>query len=240
MAGPSKTYRRKDTIPSPVRRTRTNSSGREESYLEWDLYQANHTPGQHVMDEQGICVSNPGMDADYYIQGQKEVIENFDGVKYSYEYADPSGRQGLYTGDTGERKIIPRSHVFMVGEDVDNTGEVRINLTGNITKHVGIFAINEEGDSYVAGGVVNAWTILQYSAKIVFVLAPQGSSNRATVDQMIKAPVYLREWTHTHPLSQPVLIDPRPITIDNLSAKPEWYQNAINPGSYSFGAAQYY
>lgn len=240
MAGPSKTYRRKDTIPAPVRRTRTNSSGREESYLEWDLYQANHTPGQHMMGEQGICISNPGMDPDYYIQGQKEVIENFDGVKYSYEYADPSGRQGLYTGDTGERKIIPRSHVFMVGQDIDNTGRLQINLTGNITKHVIGFIIDYESNSLITGGVVNAWTILQYSARIVFVLTPQDSPNRTTVDQMIKAPVYLRELTPTHPSSQTVLIDPRPITIDNLSAKPEWYQNAINPSSNPFGAAQYY
>lgn len=69
MAGPSRTYWRKDEPPAPVERTRINSYGKPETYLEWDVYLVNHEPGQHVMDADGVCIANPGMDPDYYAQG---------------------------------------------------------------------------------------------------------------------------------------------------------------------------
>ena len=69
MAGPSRTYWRKDQPHVPVERTRINSYGKPETYLEWDLYLVNHEPGQHVMDADGVCIANPGMDPDYYAQG---------------------------------------------------------------------------------------------------------------------------------------------------------------------------
>jgi hypothetical protein len=69
MAGPSKTYHRKSSPPAPVVRTRLNTSGKPETSLEWDLYEYNHIPGQHVMNSDGVCVENPGMDPEYYAQG---------------------------------------------------------------------------------------------------------------------------------------------------------------------------
>ena len=50
-------------------RDRINSYGKPETYLEWDVYLVNHEPGQHVMDADGVCIANPGMDPDYYAQG---------------------------------------------------------------------------------------------------------------------------------------------------------------------------
>jgi hypothetical protein len=104
MAGPSKTYRRKTTTPQPVVRTRINTYGREETYLEWNIYEANHIPGQHVMDEQGMCISNPGMDSDYYIQGPGQVLKSTNNDVTTFTYADPNGKQGTYNGDTGTPK----------------------------------------------------------------------------------------------------------------------------------------
>ena len=69
MAGPSRTYWRKDQPHVPVERTRINSYGKPETYLEWDLYLANHAIGQHIMNTSGVCVENPGMDLDYYAHG---------------------------------------------------------------------------------------------------------------------------------------------------------------------------
>lgn len=69
MAGPSRTYWRKDQPHVPVERTRINSYGEPETYLEWDLYLVNHDIDQHVMDVDGVCIANPGMDPDYYAQG---------------------------------------------------------------------------------------------------------------------------------------------------------------------------
>jgi len=69
MSGPSRTYWRRENPPPPVVKTRRNSSGKLETYQEWDNYHVNHVPGQHVMDENGVCTSNPGMDKDYYTHG---------------------------------------------------------------------------------------------------------------------------------------------------------------------------
>lgn len=41
-------------------------------YKEWNLYHYNHAPGSHVMDGDGKCTSNPGMDAEYYTQGPEK------------------------------------------------------------------------------------------------------------------------------------------------------------------------
>lgn len=69
MAGTSKSYRRLSNPPVPVSRVAINSFGQPETYLEWDVYQAKYTPGQHVMDSDGMCTSNLGMDPDYYAPG---------------------------------------------------------------------------------------------------------------------------------------------------------------------------
>ena len=69
MSGPSKSYHRTNIPPIPVVKTSINSYGNIESYLEWDVYQAKYTPGQHVMDSTGLCTANPGMDAAYYARG---------------------------------------------------------------------------------------------------------------------------------------------------------------------------
>lgn len=82
MAGPSKTYWRKEIQPEPVEKTRINSYGKLETYLEWDLYHVNHTPGSHSMDENGVCQSNPGMDVDYYAQGPEH---GFGGAQTHYQ-----------------------------------------------------------------------------------------------------------------------------------------------------------
>jgi hypothetical protein len=69
MAGTSKSYRRLSNPPVPIEKTSVNSFGQLETYLEWDVYQAKYTPGQHVMDSDGRCTGNPGMDAAYYAHG---------------------------------------------------------------------------------------------------------------------------------------------------------------------------
>ena len=86
MSGPSRTYWRKENQPEPIEKTRINSYGREETYLEWDVYHVNHRPGLHSMDENGICQSNPGMDPDYYAQGPEH---GFGGPQTHYK-SNPS------------------------------------------------------------------------------------------------------------------------------------------------------
>ena len=72
MAGTSKSYWRLKNPSAPVQKTGINSYGKSETYYEWDLYHYNHAPGSHVMDGDGKCTSNPGMDAEYYTQGPEK------------------------------------------------------------------------------------------------------------------------------------------------------------------------
>jgi hypothetical protein len=74
MAGPSKTYWRTDQPLTPVERVRINSYGRPETYNEWDFYQVNHRIGSHQMNEHGVCVSNTGMDDEYYSNGPEHGL----------------------------------------------------------------------------------------------------------------------------------------------------------------------
>jgi hypothetical protein len=86
MAGPSKTYWRKETQPDPVERTNINSFGELETYKEWDVYLYNHDVGQHVMDADGVCITNPGMDAEYFEQGPEK---GFGGPQINGNIVDP-------------------------------------------------------------------------------------------------------------------------------------------------------
>lgn len=93
MAGPSRTYWRKDEPLVPVERTRINSYGEPETFLEWDLYLVNHDIGQHVMDEDGVCISNTGMDTDYYAQGPEHGY----GGPQNSDYEPPTSLNPPYT-----------------------------------------------------------------------------------------------------------------------------------------------
>ena len=87
MAGPNRTYWRKETPSSPITKTAINSLGKIEEYKEHTQFQINHIPGNHVMNSTtGICTSNSGMHAEYYRQGRED---------------DTAGKQGIYHGDTG-------------------------------------------------------------------------------------------------------------------------------------------
>lgn len=86
MAGPNRTYWRKEIPPSPITKTAINSFGEVEEYREYNLFQINHIPGSHVMDSTGLCTSNSGMHAEYYRQGREDST---------------AGKQGIYHGDTG-------------------------------------------------------------------------------------------------------------------------------------------
>lgn len=119
MAGTDKSYIRKAN-PTITTKTRVDSTGKMVTYREVDLYEHNHTPGSHVMDEQGICTSNAGMDIGYY-QPEQYRKQNSSGEYIHYveksamnstgqletynEFTQSTaGPQGRYHGDTGEPK----------------------------------------------------------------------------------------------------------------------------------------
>lgn len=109
MAGTDKSYIRK-TTPTITTKTKLDSTGRLVTYRELDLYEHNHTPGTHVMNSEGMCTSNPGMDLSYYqpeqyreqTVTQKTAIDTT-GRSVTYnEYTDStSGVQGIFHGGTG-------------------------------------------------------------------------------------------------------------------------------------------
>jgi hypothetical protein len=189
------------------------------------------------MDEQGICISNPGMDPDYYIQGQKEVIENFDGVKYSYEYADPSGRQGIFHGGRGDLKIKPREYIFDVA-DLSERGSVKLVLTDNITHEIRGFqvAVNAPQAQYVGDGIIGAWLLV--GDRIIYVSDVDADYQTGlTVGDMINAPVYYKESLGAPDVE---LVQPRPLYIENIDAEPNWVQVYSQFKSTAFSPPEYY
>ena len=82
MAGTDKSYWRHKNPPAGVTKTATNSYGKQEEYTEYEQFQYNHVPGSHVMglsstvvstltgarvlELSGVCLSNSGMDLQYY------------------------------------------------------------------------------------------------------------------------------------------------------------------------------
>jgi hypothetical protein len=82
MAGTDKSYWRHKNPPNPTVKTAINSQGKSETYNEHTQFQYNHVPGTHVtgvsstvvptlcgtrvLELSGMCLSNSGMDLEYY------------------------------------------------------------------------------------------------------------------------------------------------------------------------------
>ena len=112
MAGTDKSYIRK-TTPTITTKTKLDSTGRLVTYRELSLYEHNHTPGSHVMNSEGMCTSNSGMNLGYYQPEQyreqtvtQKTATDATGRSVTYnEYTDStSGVQGKFHGDTGAPK----------------------------------------------------------------------------------------------------------------------------------------
>lgn len=78
MAGTSQSYYRRPNGGTFTTKTAETHQGLnadgsirvvQVEYREWNAYTHNHIPGSHVMNEDGVCTSNPGMSSGYYEQG---------------------------------------------------------------------------------------------------------------------------------------------------------------------------
>lgn len=216
MSGPSKSYWRKSTAPTPIKKTAIGAGGTPVEYLEWDLYEHNHTPDSYVMNSAGVCTSNPGMDAEYFSQGP----ERGDG-----------GRQGIFYGGNGDPKIKPREFIFQAGQSSSQYGDMRIVLLDNTTENVMNFKIGTHSNNYPynGDGLVGAWTIV--GDTIIFV----NEYVVTRVNDLTTAPVYLLKPSGTYELMQP-----RPIHVENISSDPNWYSLMAVVHSPAFPTPEYY
>ena len=246
MAGTDKSYTRKAN-PTITTKTRVDSTGKLVAYREVDLYEYNHTPGSHVMNEQGICTGNADMDTEYYQPEQyreqnssgeyihyveKTAINSFGQPETYNEFTQSTaGSQGIFHGGSGAPKIKPREYILTVGQSVDDVGECKIVLTDNITEHVRGIDINthHEDYPYTGDGLLGVWTITGTS--IVFVNVDYVT----TIRDMISAPVYQMKGVDTYEL-----IQPRPLYIENISADPNWFSRMISMQNSAFPPAEFY
>lgn len=248
MAGTDKSYIRKSSPKQPTVKTAINSFGQPETYLDrHDIYQEIHYPNQYVMDSEGICQSNTGMNAGYY-QPEQYREQNSDGTYKHYvektainSFGQPetyneftqstAGSQGIFHGGSGAPKIKPREFILTAGQSVDDVGECKIVLTDNITEHVRGIDINthHEDYPYTGDGLLGVWTITGTS--IVFVNVDYVT----TIRDMISAPVYQMKGVDTYEL-----IQPRPLYIENISADPNWFSRMIGMQNPAFPPAEFY
>ena len=221
MSGPSKSYWRKSTAPTPIKKTAIGAGGTPVEYLEWDLYEHNHTPDSYVMNSAGVCTSNPGMDAEYFSQGP----ERGDG-----------GRQGIFYGGSGDLKIKPREYIFQVASH-DFTGTCKIVLVDNITSDLTDMQLTTTvpWSSYTGDGIVGAWVMV--GEKLVYVSEITDVYTGLTVRDMINAPVYLKDETSGTIIKS---VSPKPLYIENIDASPEWVLLTSFTITNVFPAPEYY
>ena len=240
MAGTDKSYTRK-TTPTITTKTKLDSTGRLVTYREVSLYEHNHTPGSHVMNEQGICTGNADMDTGYYQPEQyreqtvtQKTATDTIGRTITYnEYTDStSGVQGKFHGGTGSLKIKPRERIFLAGQSNSQIGDMRIVLVDNITENVTIFEVHTHSESYPYNGLglLGVWTIVNNTIQFV------NEHGVSTVNDLITAPVYLYKSSGKYELLQP-----KPIYVENISSDVNWLSLAGQMGgTSSFPPPEYY
>lgn len=248
MAGTDKSYIRKSSPKQPTVKTAINSFGQPETYLDrYDIYQEIHYPNHYVMDSEGICQSNNGMNAGYY-QPEQYREQNPDGTYKHYvektainSFGQPetyneftqstAGSHGIFHGGTGAPKIKPREHIFTAGQSASQYGDLNIVLVDNITESVRKFETYTHSNNYPynGDGMIGAWTIVD--DLIIFV----NDYDVTTVNDLVTAPVYLFKSAGTYEL-----IQPRPINVENISCDLDWFSLSNSIADPAFPPAEFY